>query len=214
MKYAGIREVLAFQLAHARARDAVHYPLDAHSLARELGNAHVVKSAAADRSQYLRRPDLGRRLHQDSRLLLQALKPESDIVFVVADGLSALAAHRHAPALLQAVREPLDPVIVVEQGRVAIGDEIGELLGASLAIVLLGERPGLSSPDSLGVYLTWAPRVGRHDAERNCISNIRPEGLSIGAAAELLRLLMTEARARRLSGIALKPADPALLTSP
>jgi ethanolamine ammonia-lyase small subunit len=198
--------MLDFQLAHARARDAVHYPLDSAALVRELGSGIVVKSAARDRAEYLRRPDLGRRLSDESRALLETHKGAYEAAFVLVDGLSALAVHRHAPGLLAAVREISQaPVTVVEQGRVAIGDEIGAVLGASVAVVLIGERPGLSSPDSLGVYLTWGPRAGRTDAERNCISNIRAEGLSTGAAAELLRLLMTESRARRLSGVRLKP---------
>jgi ethanolamine ammonia-lyase small subunit len=210
MRYATVREVLDFQLAHARARDAVHYPLDAHGLRRELGAGVVVRSAARDRAEYLRRPDLGRRLSADSRAELEPMAGAYDVAFVVADGLSALAIHRHARGLLRAVRTEADPIVIVEQGRVAIGDEIGELLGAALVVVLIGERPGLSSPDSLGVYLTWAPRAGRTDAERNCISNIRPEGLSIGAAAELLRLLMTESKARRISGVGLKVSVPSI----
>jgi ethanolamine ammonia-lyase small subunit len=208
MTYTTTREMLDCQLAHARARDAVHYPLDSSSLARELGGGIVVKSAAQDRAEYLRRPDLGRRLSVESRAQLEARKGEYDVAYVVADGLSPLAVHRHAPGLLSAVQETTDPpVTIVEQGRVAIGDEIGSILGAALVVVLIGERPGLTSPDSLGVYLTWGPRPGRSDAERNCISNIRAEGLSTGAAAQLLRLLMAESRARRLSGVRLKPVQ-------
>lgn len=207
MRYTTARELLDFQLAHARARDAVHYPLDPPALLRELGGGLSARSAARDRAEYLRRPDLGRRLSDESRALLQSHHGTYEVAFVIADGLSALAVHRHAANLLNALGEIPEaaPLTIVEQGRVAIGDEIGSVLGASLAVVLLGERPGLSSPDSLGVYLTWAPRPGKTDAERNCISNIRTEGLSPGAAAELLRLLMTESRARRLSGVALKP---------
>jgi ethanolamine ammonia-lyase small subunit len=206
MRYTTAKEMLEFQLAHARARDAVHYPLDSGALVRELGGGITVQSAARDRTEYLRRPDLGRRLSEEARALLEGHKGEYDVAFVIADGLSALAVHRHAPGLLSAVRETSQaPLTIVEQGRVAIGDEIGSVLGAALVVVLIGERPGLSSPDSLGVYLTWGPRPGRTDAERNCISNIRAEGLSTGAAAELLRLLMTESRARRLSGVTLKP---------
>ncbi len=194
-----VREMLAFQLAHARARDAVHYPFDVAGMAGRLGGI-AVRSQARDREEYLRRPDLGRRLDADSRGRLAGLR--EDVVYVVCDGLSALAVERNAEDLL--ARMPPARVVVCEQGRVAIGDEIGEALGSSLAVVLIGERPGLSAADSMGVYLTWGPRVGRTDAERNCISNIRTEGLSAGAAAELLRFLTTESRSRGVSGVALK----------
>jgi ethanolamine ammonia-lyase small subunit len=216
-RYMSVRESLDFQLAHARARGAVHYPMDSGALLRELGGGVVVKSAARDRAEYLQRPDSGRRLSEDSRGLLIPLRGTFDVAFVVADGLSALAVHRHAPGVLRALLPHLDlqvaPVTVVEQGRVAIGDEVGELLGAALVVTLIGERPGLSSPDSLGAYLTWGPRPGRTDAERNCVSNIRAEGLSTGAAAELLLLLITESRARRLSGVGLKVSGPSALES-
>jgi ethanolamine ammonia-lyase small subunit len=200
------RELLDFQLAHARARDAVHFPFDSCSLLREIEAAGwpaiIVKSAARDRAEYLRRPDLGRRLDTASANALKTFRKGADTVFAIADGLSALAVHRHAPALLHTMNGKLNAaIVIVEQGRVAIGDEIGEILKASLAVVMIGERPGLSSPDSLGVYLTWAPRMGRTDAERNCISNIRNGGLSPSAAGELLQLLMKEARARQLSGV-------------
>jgi ethanolamine ammonia-lyase small subunit len=203
------RELLNFQMAHARARDAVHAALDVRLLAAELRERDIefvtLASAAPDRATYLRRPDLGRRLSVESR---DRLKGTSEVVFVIADGLSALAVHRHAVVLLGHVLPHLDwrvaPVAIVEQGRVAIGDEIGEILGAQLSVVLIGERPGLSSPDSLGVYLTWQPHVGRTDAERNCISNVRAEGLSYTAASQKLLFLMNEARRLKLSGIALK----------
>lgn len=209
------RELLDFQLAHARARDAVHASLDTALLAlkwKEKGREAVpVRSAAEDRITYLRRPDMGRRLSDLSRALLTPLHGDYDVAFVVVDGLSALAIERHASALLDAVLPRLAapawrvaPLVLVEQGRVAIGDEIGHALGASLAVVLIGERPGLSSPDSMGLYLTWNPRPGLTDAKRNCISNIRLEGLSYQAAAHKLLFLMTEARRRQLSGIALK----------
>ena len=213
---------LAFQLDHARARDAVHHRLDVDALAEALAPAGLpvlrARSLAADRPEYLRRPDLGRRLDAASR---QALADRSaagcDAVFVVADGLSALAVERHAPPLLARVAERLrregwrlGPAVVVEQGRVAVGDEVGEALGAAMVAVLIGERPGLSSPDSLGVYLTWAPRPGRTDAERNCVSNVRPEGLPYEQAAHRLAWLMAEARTRRLSGVELKEEAPAL----
>jgi ethanolamine ammonia-lyase small subunit len=157
----------------------------------------------------LRRPDLGRVLNEESRA---QLKPgDYDAAIVIADGLSALAVHRHAAPLLEALLPLLEetgwrlaPLTVVSQGRVAVGDEIGQRLGARLVVVLIGERPGLSSPDSLGIYLTWDPRPGRTDAERNCISNVRTEGLSYGLAARQLHFLMSEARLRKLSGIELK----------
>lgn len=195
------RELLDFQLAHARARDAVYARLDPASL--QLDGIHV-GSAAPDRTAFLRRPDLGRKLNEESRQRLA--KGDYDAVFVVADGLSALAVHRHAKLLLEAVLPRvtgwrLGPLVIAEQARVALGDEVGFLSGARLAVVLIGERPGLSSPDSLGVYLTWDPRPGRTDAERNCISNIRAEGLSYPAAADRLLYLMTEARSHKLSGI-------------
>jgi ethanolamine ammonia-lyase small subunit len=207
-------ELLRFELDHARARDAVYEALDPASL----GIEHVLlRSAAPDRLTYLRRPDLGRRLGDESRALLQ--KGDYDAAIVIADGLSAPAAHRHAVPLLDELRSLLKteewrlaPICVVLQGRVAIGDEIGERLGARQVAVLIGERPGLTSPDSLGVYLTWDPRRGRTDAERNCISNVRLEGVSYAAAARKLHFLMREARRRKLSGVALKE-DAGLLES-
>jgi ethanolamine ammonia-lyase small subunit len=206
------RALLDFQLAHAKARDAVHLPLAVNSLALELKQQRLksitLASAARDRDEYLRRPDLGRRLSPDSREQLAALGGDYDAAFVIADGLSALAVHRHAVPLLELVLRDLNwriaPVAIVEQGRVAIGDEIGEVLGAQMVVVLIGERPGLSSPDSLGAYLTWQPRPGRTDAERNCISNIRAEGLSYAAAAHKLLFLMNESRRLKLSGVRLK----------
>jgi ethanolamine ammonia-lyase small subunit len=199
-------ELLRFQLDHARARDAVYAELDP----RELPGPHVlVRSAASDRRTYLRRPDLGRLLSHDSRAQLP--RGDYDAAIVMADGLSALAVHRHAALLLDAVmpllaREDwrMAPLTVVLQGRVAIGDEIGELLGVRLAVMLIGERPGLTAPDSLGIYVTYSPQPGRTEAERNCISNVRPEGLPYALAARKLHFLMREARARKLTGIALK----------
>lgn len=213
---------LAFQLAHARARDSVHCKLDALALARgvrALGLDTVsLHSAAADRSIYLRRPDLGRQLAEPAREQLLALRRQRgtarhDVAFAIADGLSALAIQRHALLLLEVVLALLRdddrawaiaPAAIVEQGRVAIGDEIGELLDADIVVVLVGERPGLSSPDSLGLYLTWSPRPGRTDAERNCISNVRPEGLDYATAAARVVYLLREARRRGLTGIGLK----------
>jgi len=194
-------ELLRLRLDHARARDAVYQPLDPQSL----GMPHwQLTSAAPDRATYLQRPDLGRRLSAESRARLE--KGEYDVALVIADGLSAPAIHHHAALLLEALRPYLEdwrlaPLSVVLQGRVAIGDEIGELLGAKLVVILIGERPGLTSPDSLGVYLTWDPRPGRTDAERNCISNIRPEGIGYEVAARQLSFLMRQSRLRQISGI-------------
>jgi ethanolamine ammonia-lyase small subunit len=200
------RELLAFQLAHARARDAVRQALNVGCfLALE---PVFLKSAAQDRTAYLRRPDLGRRLAPESAAALS--RGDWDAVAVVADGLSAIAAQRHALPLLDTLLRELAgwriaPICVVEQGRVAIGDEIGERTGAAMALVLIGERPGLSSPDSLGAYLTWSPRVGRTDAERNCVSNIRLEGLQPEIAARRIAGLMNAARQRQLTGVGLGP---------
>jgi ethanolamine ammonia-lyase small subunit len=205
-------EVLDFQLAHAQARDAVHATLDLPSLLdgiRERGlPVCILRSAAADRAEYLRHPDLGRQLSKESGAKLVA--SPCDIAFVIADGLSALAVTRHALLLLDALLPLLrsewsvGPICVVEQGRVAIGDAIGAALEAKASVVLIGERPGLSSPDSLGVYITWDPRPGRTDAERNCISNIRPEGLEYAAAARMLAFYVQEALRQKLTGVNLK----------
>lgn len=207
-------EVLAFGLAHARARDAVHLALDVDALEAQLradGYAPLrVQSAAADRPTYLRRPDFGRRLDAASGRSLDAHRSGPDLAVVVADGLSALAVQRHVCPLLAALRMhspalwEVAPVIIATQARVALGDEIGERLGAGFVVVMIGERPGLSSPDSLGLYLTHAPRVGRTDAERNCISNVRPEGLGYGAAAAKLDWLVREGLRRGITGVALK----------
>ena len=214
---------LDFQLAHAQARDAVHLSLDAQALSTALQSLGLgclcLHSAAPDRATYLQRPDLGRRLDAVSRQLLQAHagarlagEPRDrtfDVAFVVADGLSALSIGRHALPFLQALTARLDgwriaPLSIVEQGRVAVADEVGELLGARLVVILIGERPGLSSPDSMGLYLTWMPRVGLSDVGRNCISNVRPAGLGLAEAADRLCWLMAEARRRELSGVDLK----------
>ena len=204
--------LLDFDLAHARARDAVHAALDTELLLRDLrdsgfGDGLVVRSQARDRMEYLLRPDLGRTLDAASREELAERarqSPSCQLALVVADGLSAAAPQRHAIPLLRAMRPEHVTVVVASQARVALGDEIGQMLGADAAIVLIGERPGLSSPDSLGAYLTWAPRIGCTDAERNCISNIRPEGLPYAEAARRLTWLLGEARRLQQSGIALK----------
>jgi ethanolamine ammonia-lyase small subunit len=203
-----ISEVLAFQLAHARARDAVHAPLDVPALARAIApQPHIiVRSRAADRAIYLRRPDLGRQLDPSC---LPSRSGPWDAVFVVADGLSPIGVQHNAPNLLRACLGRLAgwtiaPVVIATQARVALGDEIGALLEAALCVMLIGERPGLSVPNSLGVYLTYQPGPGRRDSERNCISNIHDHGLSIDAAADMLVWLMTEAYRRKLTGVGLK----------
>jgi ethanolamine ammonia-lyase small subunit len=206
--------LLDFQLAHARARDAVHAAIDVRMLCDELRRSELpslaLESKARDRATYLRRPDLGRTLSEDSAKLLT--RGEYDVVFVIADGLSALAVERHALRLMREILSLLGgwrlaPVCVVEQGRVAIGDAIGEALHAPLAVVLIGERPGLSSPDSLGVYITWGPRPGRKDSERNCISNVREEGLGYATAANRLHYYLQESSRLHMTGLGLK--DPA-----
>jgi ethanolamine ammonia-lyase small subunit len=203
--------LLEFRLAHARARDAVHVPLDTPSLLLEMGNARLLHSNVKDRDEYLRRPDKGRRLNSESVEIVKRSESCS-VAVVVADGLSALAVHRHAAALLEKLSLDAYPVWIVQQGRVAIGDHIGSLLGAELSIVLIGERPGLSTPDSLGVYLTWNPGLARTDAERNCISNIHEQGLSYEAAAHKLLFLMGEIKRRKLSGVPLKETAAQLLS--
>ena len=228
-------EQLRFQLDHALARDAVYARLDVAALLQGLRQRQMeclaLRSAVAgehgqdDRQIYLRRPDLGRTLHPDFPQLLREyptnISGGPDVVFVIADGLSALAVERHALPLLDAMMRDLGseqwragPVCVVSQGRVAIGDEIGALLRAKLVVMLIGERPGLSAPDSLGVYITWEPRPGRTDAERNCISNIRNEGLSYADAAQRIVFYMNEAKRLQCTGIALKEnATPFFPTS-
>ncbi|MGF2686444.1 ethanolamine ammonia-lyase subunit EutC [Marinobacter sp. DUT-3] len=219
-------ELLKFQLAHAQARDAVHFPLDVERLVDDLAESSTalpeksplrLKSQAEDRLTYLQRPDLGRCLSQESVECLaghRASDPgESDIAIVIVDGLSSSAIQNNAvPMVTQFLRDLEDnsgdwrlaPLTIVEQGRVAIGDQIGECLGASVVVVLIGERPGLSSPDSLGIYLTWGPESGLSDARRNCISNVRPAGLSFEHASQRLLYLMREARRLGISGVGLK----------
>ncbi len=206
--------LLAFELDHARARDAVHQALDVDALdadLKALGLATLrVKSAASDRASYLLRPDLGRRLDEAGcRLLESHACAACDLAFVVADGLSASGVQRHAVPLLAAALPLLEglsvgPVVIAEQGRVALGDAIGSLLHARVVVVVLGERPGLTSPDSLGLYLTFAPKPGRHDAERNCISNVRHEGLAPALAAVKLAWLVRASLRLALSGVELK----------
>lgn len=208
--------LLEFQLAHARARDAVHLPLDTDAIKDELEdlNPIVVASQAGDRATYLRRPDLGRRLAPVDANPLTAGR--WDAAFVIADGLSATGVMAHAASVLRAVLPKLKgwkiaPPVIASQARVALGDDIGKRLGAAMVAILIGERPGLSAADSLGIYLTWQPEIGRHDAERNCLSNIHPpDGMSYADAAARLAWLMHEGRARRLTGIELKDEGAAL----
>lgn len=212
--------VLSFALAHSQARDAIFTQLDVESLeteCREMGlTTLAVRSRANDRRTYLLRPDLGRRLAADSATLLAlAGAPRSDIVFVVSDGLSATAVQRHALPVLREVRALLSsftigPVVIATQARVALSDEVGALLGARIAVSLIGERPGLSSPDSLGLYVTYHPRVGNADEARNCISNIRPAALDYASAARELARLLQAVHVNRRSGVGL-PLDVAAL---
>jgi ethanolamine ammonia-lyase small subunit len=218
---------LEFQLAHARARDAVAAPFDAAALAerlRPLGEpVLILRSAARDRAEFLRRPDLGRRLSPESAALLSesaSPHPPVDLVVILSDGLSSHAAATWGAPLLAALlplvrasRWSLAPLIVAHHGRVALQDEIGVLLKASLSLMLLGERPGLGSADSLGAYFTYLPRIGRTDTDRNCVSNIREGGLSASHAAAKVHSLIAKSLRLRLSGVALKDDAPGLLGS-
>lgn len=215
---------LEFQLAHARARDAVHHALDIPALEETLrsrGHAPILLSSRADsRPTYLQRPDMGRRLDDESAKVLESLLPPErpyDVVFVIGDGLSALAIEENAAKFLDVMLRSLAnddwhiaPLCIVKEARVAIGDEVAEILGAKMVVVLIGERPGLSSPDSMGIYMTLNPRIGLTDESRNCISNVRPAGLGYEHAAYKLNYLMTEARRRGLSGVRLKDEAEAL----
>lgn len=215
---------LDFRLAHARARDAVLSPFDEFALSRRLETqgipAIAVESAAADRAEFLQRPDLGRRLTPTARALLSEramIAPRPDVVIIVSDGLSTLAANTQAEPLLAALLPMLRrdgwqiaPVVVARHARVALQDEVGEIFRAQIALMLLGERPGLGSADSLGAYFTHSPAVGKTDADRNCISNIRPGGLSSAEAAHKLHHLLSAARRLGLSGVTLKDDAPSL----
>ncbi len=217
---------LEFQLAHARARTAVHHELDIPALTEALRSrgyeSIVVHSSAESRPVYLQRPDMGRRLNPESRARLEDLVHPAegcDVAFVIGDGLSALAIEENAVAFIDRIHPEIArhgwrvaPLVIVKEARVAIGDEVGQVLGAQLVVVLIGERPGLSSPDSMGIYMTLKPRVGLTDEARNCISNVRPEGLSYDQAAHKLAFLMTEGRRRGISGVHLKDETDALPT--
>jgi len=206
-----ITDVLAFQLAHAKARDAVHTRLDTAPIAAAFPGAITVRSAAPSREIYLRRPDLGRQLAPDCANLLTP--GDYDVAFVVADGLSATAVAQHAIPTLSAALARLKPfkiapVVIATQARVAIGDDIGEALGAKICAILIGERPGLTVSESLGIYLTYAPTRGTKDSARNCISNIHTKGgMSYEGAADMLAWLIREALSRKLTGVGLKEAS-------
>lgn len=205
-----VRAVLDFQLAHARARDAVHGHVDFAGMAERIGATQAVtrlKSRATDRPTYLARPDLGRRV--DPTALADVEKGDWDVAFVIADGLSAAAVEAHAEIVLSACLRRLGdlrvaPIMLGEQARVAFGDEVGEALGARIVVVLIGERPGLSVPDSLGAYLTFDPKVGRRDSERNCLSNIHADGLTHEMAADKIAWLIRQALRLGLTGVDLK----------
>jgi len=229
------QELLAFQLAHAKAQDAVHTPLNIGSLIEGLSVLKSdcaqpplsLRSRAETRSIYLQRPDYGRLLHPDSEQVLlkyrDTISQSYDLVVVLADGLSALAIQENAIPFLQVLLPQLalapipwriGPVCIVEQGRVAVGDPVGEILRAKCVMLLVGERPGLSSPDSMGLYLTWSPKAGLTDAYRNCISNIREAGLSYEEASRKALYLLNEARRQGLSGVQLKDrTEDLVLTS-
>lgn len=214
--------LLQFALAHAQARDAVYEALDEAKLAADLDALGLpvlkVASAVEGRQQYLMRPDLGRQLAADAEVALVPHAKAHDIVFVIADGLSARAVQAHAVPVLDGVLRVLRkedwriaPLVIARHGRVAIGDEIAERLKADAVVVLIGERPGLSSPDSMGAYLTWQPHAQTTDADRNCISNIRPEGIGYADAAFKIALILRAMRTRRLSGVMLKDESDRLM---
>lgn len=220
------RHVLALALAHAQARDAVHAAFDTVTfdelLARHGLESLHVESAAPDRETYLRRPDFGRRLSARSREALKRRTVESpDVCIIVADGLSGSAVSENAPPLLDALvprlagaKLRLGSIVLARQSRVALGDEVGQLLGARLSLILIGERPGLSAADSLGAYLTFAPKIGCTDAARNCVSNIRAGGLVPSRAAAKIAWLVERAFALSLTGVKLKDASDIALSAP
>lgn len=209
-------EWLSFKADHAMARDAIYTPMDKTGICEQLQQAAIpfveLKTNAADRKEYLLRPDKGRQLHPDSAALLKAFhEPDAMVCITLADGLSPLAVNRYGVPLIKLLREQFiaaglkcTPVCMVEQGRVAVSDETGSLTGARLSIILIGERPGLSSPDSLGVYLTYDPCIGKTDEARNCISNIRSGGLDLETAATRIFYLVTQALKLKVSGLLVK----------
>jgi ethanolamine ammonia-lyase small subunit len=215
--------LLDFRLAHARARDAVHEPLDDKRLAADLASLGLpvidIASAVDDRTSYLMRPDLGRQLASGAEAVLQAHAAQYDIVFVITDGLSARAVQSHAAPVLAHLLPALQkrnwtiaPLVVVRNGRVAVGDVVANVLNADCVAILIGERPGLSAPDSMGVYLTWQPNSQSTDANRNCISNIRPDGIGYADAGKKILHLLQAIRAQRLSGVKIKDDSDRLLS--
>jgi ethanolamine ammonia-lyase small subunit len=210
------QEILEFGMAHAMARDAVHLPLNTVGVQAEIQSLGfetlIVHSKAESRATYLLRPDLGRRLNDESKqhLLTYLPKKPIDLLIVVGDGLSALAVHHNAATLLSELikRIPpslkVGPIVIAQQARVALADEVAEIVSARMVVMLIGERPGLTSPDSLGAYLTFSPTTACNDANRNCISNIRSEGLQLAPAADKLNWLIMESFRRKISGVALK----------
>ena len=215
--------LLDFRLAHARARDAVHEPLDDKRLAGDLAFLGLpvidIASAVEDRTSYLMRPDLGRQLADGAETTLQAHAARFDIVFVITDGLSARAVQSHAAPMLAHLLPALQkqnwriaPLVIVRNGRVAVGDAVANVLNADCVAILIGERPGLSAPDSMGAYLTWQPSPQSTDADRNCISNIRPDGIGYAEASKTILHLLQAIRAQRLSGVTIKDDSDRLLT--
>ncbi len=208
--------LLDFNLSHALARDAIYENFQVETLQKQLENlklnAQIVHSKAKDKATYLLNPNFGRELCEESKIKIHTLNEnEKDICIIISDGLSATAANSHSLSVIQAIQNEFlntaytfSNIVLVRQGRVAISDEIGELMKCRFSVLLIGERPGLSFPDSLGIYLTYNPRVGRTDAERNCISNIRPQGLSYKEAAYKLKWLILEADKIKATGVLLK----------
>lgn len=209
---------LTFQLAHSQARDAVNLDLDFNALQNEFINhtfqSLLLNSKISNRAEYLQRPDKGRLLAQDSIADLEDYKKvnsKTDIAIVVVDGLSSFAIEHHALPFLQILIPELEkhnytiaPICMVKQGRVAVGDHVGEILSAKMVVMLIGERPGLSSPDSMGIYFTYQPKIGATDADRNCISNIHSNGLTYDEAVQKVMFLIEESQRLQLSGVHLK----------
>ena len=207
------KNLLEFQLAHAKARDAVHSELNFTEISDLLNkfNLQIINlhSSVHNRMEYLQRPDLGRKLNEESKTILNKCQKGFDLSIVIADGLSSFAIKNHLKPFLENLLPELNswrlaPLSVVKEGRVAIGDEIAQILEAEIVVILIGERPGLSSPDSMGIYLTYAPKSGLTDESRNCISNVRPAGLNYSSASKKLLYLLNQSRSKKLSGVNLK----------